>query len=79
LLLFLSSGQLNWRVRLLLNDISTKVYVQLFATLAAKPNIEVRLANSFALRKSRADMATDFKRLDHRMHNKSITFDNCPR
>lgn len=64
------------RVRILLDDISTKGYEDMFASLSAKPNIEVRLANPAARRKTRIDMATDFKRLDHRMHNKSITYDN---
>ena len=65
------------RVRILLDDIQTEGYEQLFAVLSANPNIEIRLANPFANRKARGlDIATDFQRLNHRMHNKSITFDN---
>ncbi len=64
------------RVRILLDDISTKGYEKTFAVLSTNPNIEIRLANPAAHRKSRIDMATDLHRLDHRMHNKSITFDN---
>ena len=65
------------RVRILLDDIQTEGYELLFAVLSANPNIEIRLANPFANRNSRGlDIATDFQRLNHRMHNKSITFDN---
>lgn len=65
------------RVRILLDDISTKGYEEMFAALSARPNIEIRLANPAAHRKSRVDMATNLERLDHRMHNKSITYDNA--
>ncbi len=64
------------RVRMLLDDISTKGYEEMFSVLSANPNIEVRLANPAAHRKTRSDMATDFHRLNHRMHNKSVTYDN---
>ena len=47
------------------------------AALDAHPNIEVRLFNPFPSRRLRAaDFATDFSRLNHRMHNKSFTVDN---
>ena len=65
------------RVRILLDDISTKGYEQTFAVLSANPNIEIRLANPFANRRARGvGGLTDFQRLNHRMHNKSMTFDN---
>jgi putative cardiolipin synthase len=65
------------RVRILLDDISTKGYEQTFAVLSANPNIEIRLTNPFANRRTRIlDGLTDFQRVNHRMHNKSITFDN---
>jgi putative cardiolipin synthase len=65
------------RVRILLDDISTKGYELMFAVLSANPNIEIRLTNPFANRRARGvDGLTDFQRLNHRMHNKSITFDN---
>lgn len=65
------------RVRVLLDDISTKGYEQLFGVLSANPNFEIRLTNPFANRKEPAlDFVSDFKRVNHRMHNKSITFDS---
>lgn len=43
----------------------------------AHPNIEIRLYNPFANRGMRAgDFITDTGRIDHRMHNKTITVDN---
>ena len=66
------------RVRVLLDDISTEGYEQLFAVLAAKPNFEIRITNPFADREARLlDGLNEFQRVNHRMHNKSITFDNA--
>ena len=66
------------RVRVLMDDISTEGYEQMFAVLAAKPNFEIRLTNPFADRDARGlDGLSDFQRVNHRMHNKSITFDNA--
>lgn len=65
------------RVRLLLDDNPTIGQDQILATLAAHPNIEVRLFNPFVYRKWRViDWAVDFSRLNRRMHNKSFTADN---
>ena len=65
------------RVRILLDDISTEGYEQVFAVLTVNPNIEIRLTNPFANRRARSlDGLTDFQRVNHRMHNKSMTFDN---
>ena len=65
------------RVRLLLDDANTKGLDPTIAMLDAHPNIEVRLFNPFANRSNRlADLATDFARLNRRMHNKSFTVDN---
>jgi putative cardiolipin synthase len=65
------------RVRLLLDDNNTKGLDGALALLDAHPNIEVRLFNPFANRANRiADYATDFSRLNRRMHNKSFTVDN---
>jgi len=65
------------RVRLLLDDNNTSRLDATLAALDSHPNIEVRLFNPFVLRKARAlGYATDFSRLNRRMHNKSFTADN---
>lgn len=65
------------RVRLLLDDINTAEIEGILAALDAHPNIELRLFNPFAQRERRAvSLATDFARLNRRMHNKSYTADN---
>lgn len=65
------------RVRILMDDIGTKGYELAFGVLTANPNIEIRLTNPFAHRDVRVAEVTDFQRINHRMHNKSITFDNA--
>jgi len=65
------------RVRLLLDDGGTRGLDSLIAALDAHPNIEVRLFNPYASRRFRVgELATDFSRLNRRMHNKSFTADN---
>jgi putative cardiolipin synthase len=65
------------RVRLLLDDNRTQGLDALLATLDAHPNIEIRLFNPFTLRRLRlVQYATDFSRVNRRMHNKSLTVDN---
>jgi putative cardiolipin synthase len=65
------------RVRMLLDDANTQRLDDMLATLDGHPNIEVRLFNPFANRSWRiADFATDFSRVNRRMHNKSFTADN---
>jgi len=83
-----TTGQLLWaaiweaaergvRVRLLLDDANTGGLDPTLAALDAHPNIEVRLFNPFPNRGFRAgDFATDFARVNRRMHNKSFTADN---
>src|SRR5438045_6189067 len=64
------------RVRLLLDDNSTRGLDDALAALDAHPNIEVRLFNPYANRAFRlAELATDFSRLNRRMHNKYFTAD----
>jgi len=64
-------------VRLLLDDNNTRGVDPAIAALDAHPNIEVRLFNPYVNRGFRlADLATDFSRLNRRMHNKSFTADN---
>jgi putative cardiolipin synthase len=65
------------RVRLLLDDANTKGLDEGIAVLDAHPNIEVRLFNPFANRGMRlVNFATDFARLNRRMHNKAFIADN---
>ncbi len=64
------------RVRILLDDANTRGLDATIATLAAHPNIQVRLFNPFPNRNFRVgDFVTDFARLNRRMHNKSFTAD----
>ena len=69
------------RVRVLVDDLYTGGEDELFATLAALPNVELRLFNPFATREP--GVATrvlqslpDFGRINHRMHNKLFVADN---
>jgi putative cardiolipin synthase len=65
------------RVRILLDDANTQGEDDTLATLDSHPNIEVRLYNPFPSRSWRiGNFATDFSRLNRRMHNKSFTADN---
>jgi putative cardiolipin synthase len=64
------------RVRLLLDDNNTKGLDPTLAALDAHPGVEVRLFNPFPNRSNRIlGYATDFGRLNRRMHNKSFTVD----
>ena len=70
------AAQRGVRVRLLLDDNGIAGLDDTLATLDAHPSIEVRLYNPFVNRRSRAlGYATDFTRLNRRMHNKSFTAD----
>ncbi len=65
------------RVRILLDDMTTKGYDAGMAAFESHPNIELRIFNPFHKRKVRAfSFLTDFSRVNHRMHNKSFTVDN---
>ena len=65
------------RVRLLLDDNNTRGMDEAIAALDAHRNIEVRLFNPYANRGFRlGELATDFARVNRRMHNKSFTADN---
>lgn len=65
------------RVRLLLDDMHTGGMDEILSAIDSHPNIEVRLFNPFANRSVRwLEMLAGFKRLDRRMHNKSMTVDN---
>ena len=65
------------RVRLLLDDILTKGYDAGMMALDSHPNFEIRIFNPFANRSARGlNFATNFSRVNRRMHNKSFTVDN---
>lgn len=65
------------RVRLLLDDMDTSGYDAMTAALDSHENIEIRLFNPFWRDQSLLIAGlTDFKRINRRMHNKSITADN---
>ena len=65
------------RVRLLLDDHSTEDLDRKLAALAAHRNLEVRLFNPLRHRRARwLNYVLDFRRVNHRMHNKSFTIDN---
>ncbi|WP_251134298.1 phospholipase D family protein [Falsiruegeria litorea] len=66
------------RVRLLLDDMATSGYDNMTAALDLHPNLEIRLFNPFWREKGKFFNAlTDFERVNRRMHNKSMTFDNA--
>ena len=66
------------RVRLLLDDMDTEGYDAATAALDAHENIEIRLFNPFWRDQSLLTAGlTDFKRINRRMHNKSMTADNA--
>jgi len=66
------------RVRLLLDDVFTTGYDAGMAGLDSHPNFEIRIFNPFSRGfGGRAwSGATDFGRINRRMHNKSFTVDN---
>jgi putative cardiolipin synthase len=66
------------RVRLLLDDMDTSDYDAFTQALDTHPNIEIRLMNPFWRDKGFiATGLTEFTRINRRMHNKSMTFDNA--
>jgi putative cardiolipin synthase len=65
------------RVRILLDDLDTAGKDQMLHLIDAHPNVEVRLYNPFANRRRRAgDFVTDTRRVNRRMHTKTLTVDN---
>ncbi len=65
------------RVRVLLDHISFKGRDSVIAALDAHPKVEIRMFNPFAHQGARGlDFITDFKRVNHRMHNKLMVMDN---
>lgn len=73
----LEAAQRGVRIRLLLDDNGTTGLDRELAALHRHPNIEVRLFNPFTVRRPKLiGYAMDFRRLNRRMHNKSLTADN---
>ncbi|QIR15054.1 phospholipase D family protein [Shewanella aestuarii] len=65
------------RVRLLVDDMTTKGRDLSILNLAAHPNISIRIFNPANERTFRnLAFLNNFSRLNHRMHNKSLTIDN---
>ncbi len=70
------AAQRGVRVRILLDDMQKRNDEGL-ARLSAHPNIQIRLFNPHQYRTARTlAMASDFSRLNRRMHNKSLTADS---
>jgi len=67
------------RVRLLIDDNGVSGLDPALALLAAHPRLELRLFNPFRRRGALRllDYASDFRRLNRRMHNKSFTVDGA--
>jgi putative cardiolipin synthase len=73
----LAAADRGVRVRLLLDDLDTAGKDEMLHIIDAHPNIEIRLFNPFSNRTRRfEDFLADTSRINHRMHNKSITADN---
>ena len=73
----LAAADRGVRIRLLLDDLDTSGKEETLRILDAHPNIEVHLFNPFASRGVRlGEFITDTRRINHRMHNKTITADN---
>jgi cardiolipin synthase C len=71
------------RVRLLIDDFYTTGQDELFLAFAAFPNVEVRLFNPFIVRRDGGKATRfvsavgDWKRVNHRMHNKLFIADGA--
>lgn len=72
----LAAADRNVRVRILLDDNTTAGTDDWLVALNSHKNIEVRVFNPFILRRPRMlSYLFDFRRLNRRMHNKSLTVD----
>ena len=73
----LAAADRGVRVRLLLDDLDTAGKDRTLRLIDSHPNIEVRVFNPFANRDRRlGDFIGDTRRINRRMHNKTITGDN---
>ena len=66
------------RVRLLVDDVFTTTDDEQIAYLSSYDNIEVRIFNPLSRNSTKTmNFVLDFKRVNRRMHNKSLTIDNA--
>ncbi len=66
------------KVRILIDDIEQSGRDDIVAAMDAHPNIQIRIFNPFANRNEHLlDFISDFDRVNHRMHNKTIIADNA--
>jgi cardiolipin synthase C len=73
----LAAADRGVRVRMLLDDLDTAGKDEILRKIDAHPNIEIRLFNPFANRNKRArDFIGDTRRINRRMHNKTLTADS---
>jgi putative cardiolipin synthase len=73
----LAAADRGVRVRILLDDLDTAGKDAMLNVIDAHPNVELRLFNPFANRQRRfLDFLTDTRRVNRRMHNKTLTADN---
>jgi putative cardiolipin synthase len=73
----LAAADRGVRVRMLLDDLNNSGSDDILAAVGSHPNVEVRLFNPFVHRHARwLDYLSDFRRINRRMHNKSITADS---
>ena len=74
--LLLAAADRGVRVRVLLDDLDTAGKSDMLRRADAHKNLEIRLFNPFTDRDSRGgDFLTDTRRVNHRMHNKTLTAD----
>jgi cardiolipin synthase C len=76
----LAAADRGVKVRMLIDDMDARAKNDGIASLAAHPNIEVRLFNPFASRKGKLAFLSEglrsFSRVNRRMHNKTWIVDN---
>ncbi len=73
----LDAAERGVRIRILLDDLTTKELDHGLMLLSTHPNIDIRLFNPSYSRVYRGlEFVTGFSRMNHRMHNKSLTVDN---
>ncbi len=74
----LAAAEKGVKVQLLLDDIATPAIESTLLALNSHPNIEIKIYNPFVWRRARmAEMVFGFPRINHRMHNKSLTIDSA--